>query len=319
VLVRNNIYTGGLSSAAAAFDTYIVQSPIPGVAFYYGQHPAGVIPTITTPLLLNAVRYADAASLFPVGSENDNVTEFRFAGMAIELVSTMNDMTWLGSLLTYKTRIALSITAGQPVAGSLLFSGSMINGMDSILPIQSSNNNTQALVTRSKEGVYAPSYNGQPDWRFMPILENQQTAFAPPLAPDLQPAMFTGGVVGVGDLVSTVIVIPAAATVQNFIVRAWQKVEYKVNTNSVLYPYSHDSPSHDPVALALYRKMAKDCPLAVPAADNANFWQTLLSIVGAGGSALAGILPGPFGLLAGGVGGLASLLSGRLYPNTGYG
>jgi len=318
VLVKNHNFTAQ-TTLGGTRDIYIIQPPTPGVAYFSGSLPAGTVASPANPISFAPVYYPDAPTFLPNNAENQNVTDFRYAGQAIELISTMNDFTWLGMINAYKVQLSIgSYNAYAGVAGGgagqVAVPTLNINGLESILPTTSSI--TQSYTGRSKEGVYMASFNGQPTWDFSQIIAGSSSVLAQGAVADPQPAYFSSGFYGMGDLKTNVIFIPATATPQNFVIRTWAKTEYKVNTSSILYPYAHDSPPTDDVAMCVYRKMAKEMPIAVPSADNGSFWQTLLSMISFGASAVSAFLPGPYKAVAAGVGAVASGINGLAYPST---
>jgi len=78
-------------------------------------------------------------------------------------------------------------------------------------------------------------------------------------------------------------------------------VEYLPRPGNLLAALAHQSPDHDPVALTLYEKFAKEMPIAVPAFENAGFWERFLRVLEAGGS-LISLIPGPVGMIGRAVG-----------------
>ena len=52
--------------------------------------------------------------------------------------------------------------------------------------------------------------------------------------------------------------------------------------------------------MKVYRELINSLPIAVPAADNANFWQRVLSIIRTI-SGVGAMIPGPYGMISSGV------------------
>lgn len=115
-------------------------------------------------------------------------------------------------------------------------------------------------------------------------------------------------ITGWGDLECNVIIFESIQDTK-FTIRTWQTLEAVPNSNSSLvYILAKSSPAADPVALALYRELVNQLPVAVTYFENDTFWKRLLSVVSRIGGALS-VIPGPWGALAGGVGGVSGTIA----------
>jgi hypothetical protein len=295
-------YVGSLPTYTAGNDVYIIQLPVPGVAYFWGQRAAG---STTGTMTLTAVPYNNAGTYFPVATsttgEDLNVTSFRYASNVIEIIPTVNEMTWGGSIQVWKSDIRMveSYVADNTVYSTYKYMGGMAT-------LASSEPNG---VFAFKDGLYAPAYNKDATYDWTPVMvngtwadlnTNQQTANS------VYDALLTwtnpGGLnfVGLGTFEATIIKLPALPASQTAAVRAWSCQEYQVSPLSNMYDFVHASPASDPRALALLKEYVKTIPAGVPWKDNANFWNTFLDWVRKGAK-VASHLPGPVGAIGGGI------------------
>jgi len=124
--------------------------------------------------------------------------------------------------------------------------------------------------------------------------------------------LFTAGIVGgvhtgFGDLETNIIILENTQLTR-FTIRCWQTLEYTPVNTSITYKMAHSSPELDEQALLLYRQMVQELPVAVTYYENASFWKKLMGILGKVGGTLSTLLPGPYGMLAGGLGGLTNTI-----------
>jgi hypothetical protein len=280
-------------------DVYILQLPIPGVAYFYGQRTAGSAGTIT----LSAVCYDDAASLFYPGKETDNVQAFRYASNVIEIIPTVNEMTWGGSIQVWKSRVSAGIGVDSTALGTANPSLAIIDGLGSINSVKASS------VFPFIDGCYVPAFNTESNYSWTPIIPNfpwadlnANIALAVPAGRDAVVTFGTGfpiNYMGVGSFEGTFIKIPAAIVGQTAVIRSWACVEFQVNPLSSLYDYAHMSPMCDPVALMMVKEFHKSLPAGVCWKDNASFWESFL-LWSKRITSVGKLIPGPVGQLMGG-------------------
>jgi hypothetical protein len=308
VIIRRQNQIVNLTSSTT-LDIYIVQMPTPGVVCWIGTLPMGTTISTTNQLVLSPYTIHDFAALFPSNQETTILPAFRYVSNAMELTSLMNEMTWSGMLTAFKPDITLNTQASN-AAGQFL--DNVLGGISNW-----SNNMVQGsgdcFIGTTKAGCYMLATNGQPDWEFTPIVGNAQTSMAVGGPTFPQEFILTNNFVGLGRLQSNVIIVPATTTVQQFVLRTWACIEYKVTIGSTLWEYSRTSAPFDPVALQLYRKMAHVIPIAVPCSGNASFWENLLRSLQSGAAAVANYLPGPIGMVASGISGIAKGVLAQFY------
>jgi hypothetical protein len=260
VLAKRHVFTGVCPMPDATHDMYIVLAPIPGVAYMYGSRLAGT----TGAIALNSVFYYDDLSLFPNNHETDIVTGFRFASNVVEIVPTVNAMTWGGAIEVWKASVELSASQSSATAQTLDIVGLTAIQTDrpqSVLPFN--------------HGCYAPTSCMSNACDFTPVI--MATAYTN-LLTGASGVTFTTSInfTGLGKQETTFIKIPATAAANSALIRTWACVEYQVNQTSLLYEYARISASPDPLAMRLVKQYIQSSACAVPYYDNANFWQNFL-------------------------------------------
>jgi hypothetical protein len=298
-----------LPSYTAGNDVYLMQLPIPGMAFWFAQRAAG---SMSGALSFTPFRYDGATTLFPTTYQTTNAQKFRYASNVIELVPTVNEMSWGGSIQVWKSKIAMT---GEPVLGTA-------SSTVSLVPIMTGWNTLAgaepSVVFPFKDGVYVPAFNTDNDYEWTVIpegftyasLATNQALAADPL--DALVTLNTSGSMlftGLGSFEATIIKLPALPTGQSAVIRCWSCIEYLINPYSILYPFLRNSPQHDVVAMALLKEYRRRIPCGVPFRDNASFWEGFVKWV-RGAGRLASFLPGPIGTIGKGVTELVDLGTG---------
>ena len=279
-LVKKHRYVGSLVNSVANTDTYIVLMPVPGVAYFKFTTVAGVAPTAST--VLTGVAYSDSNTIFGSSTAtNDVVSRFRYISNHIELIPTVNQMNWTGSISAWKITAAFNnrpgSQAGAPTNASDIYT---IGGLEGLV-----NSNVNQWSSPVNLGVYTAAYNSGNGFPFTPIATNFPNATVPF---QLDNADFgqincaaVGSFTGFDNNFETVAIKISGqgANVNNsFIVKTWACVEYQVVSGSLLYEYQTLSP-HDPIALELYRLIILQLPVGVSFIDNESFWKRVLSIM----------------------------------------
>lgn len=285
-------------------DTYFILAPAPGIAYWWVSVAAGTPILETTEFV--GVPYSDLQSLF--GSDTtgkqaaDIITKYRFVSNHFEMVPTTNAMSWTGTVQAFKIMLTTPLAQGA-AAGDLL----------NLTGLQGCNNtNANQYTGPFNLGVYAGAYNQASTFEFQNIIENQ-----PNLPRTLEVANGDFGqlrgapyVPGLDNQFETMCVKVSgvgANTNDTAIIKTWACVEYIINPGSGLYEYTTFSPK-DENAMAIYRKIIQELPVGVCYLDNANFWKRVLDIIRSISGGLS-VLPGPYGLAAGGVNSIASAIN----------
>jgi hypothetical protein len=280
-------------------DVYIVQLPIPGVAYLYGQRAAGNAGAIT----LTQVCYDDASTLFGAGTETNNVEAFRYASNVIEIIPTVNEMTWGGSIQVWKSRVSSVNAVNTTISSGSYSTLYAIDGLGSINSVKASS------VFPFIDGCYVPAFNTESTYQWTPVIANfpwadlnTNISNSAPSARDSIIAFGVGAPInylGIGTFEATFIKIPAAIASQTAVIRSWACVEFQVNPMSIMYDYAHMSPMCDPVALMMVKEFHKSLPAGVCWKDNASFWESFL-LWSKRITNIGKLVPGPVGQLMGG-------------------
>lgn len=279
--------TTSLPSVTDGLPTYIVQLPIPGVAYLYGQILSGN-------LNLTPVYFSDYSTIFPANYETTSVTSFRYAGHAMEVVPTVNAMTWTGSVQIFRGPVTLSLTAISNAATAFV-----VDGLGSMI-----NSGRPDAVHPFNLGCYCASRQVQPDFPFHQI--TPQTVFN-----EVPVSNQAGGVTvampagtsfpGLGSMEAIIFKIPSySATGNAATLRFWAHTEFQVSSASFLYEFAHMSPTHDPLAMKLLKDAFKEMQLCVPYYENDGMWDRVLNFIRRAAS-LAAFIPGPIGEIGYGV------------------
>ncbi|APG76489.1 capsid protein [Hubei unio douglasiae virus 1] len=314
VLTRKDVLTTSLSYGAGQ-DVYILVAPTPGISYWYASVANGASLSGTA---FRPNPYPGYRSLFgDTGLERaNNVTSFRYASTCVGLYPTSNMQQFAGSISVWKFPMELInqiVGVGTPVVGQPCW---VLNGTDNFSGI-GYENYTDSFI----KGMYSQSVCNEPDFEFRPIIE-EIGAIPSGVITATQAGMFCTfatsqpaagqlcGIVGMGtmDCILIKVATPVGAT-NSAVLKTWACVEYRPNTNSALYSYAHDSPAPDLMALAAYREIAKNVPIAVPCSQNEGFWKRVLTIL-RGGLSLTSKIPGPIGMTATGVSGIMDMMTG---------
>lgn len=303
-LVKKHRLIRSFSFNQADTDYYILLLPTPGYAYWTATVAANT--PITALTSFTGVPYSDTASLFSSGgavglSMADIVNKYRFVSNHIELVPTTNQMTWTGSIQAWRLPIAVMDRPGLLTAN-----------LHTVTGLQGTNaTNSDQYSGPFNLGVYTACYNSGAKFDFQNVLENVTSI----------PANVDVGVGDFGRLTSpfgipgldsqfdslVIKISGMGANVSNTaILKTWACVEYQVVPGASLYEYQTFSPC-DPQAIALYRKVINELPVGVAFVDNEGFWRRVLDIIKRVSGTLS-IVPGPYGLAAGGVNSVAQAI-----------
>lgn len=275
-----------LPTPTAATDFYIVLMPTPGVAFWYGTRTINT----TASLTLTPVLYSDSATIFPTAHESEIVNGFRYASNVVEIVPTVNSMSWGGAIEVWKANLLGGLgTVGA--TGTATYNIAGFETLNSLKP---------QSVLPFNHGCYSVTTCCNAENMFTPILSNSPSAdIVCPLSTGTAVTLGGGGnFTGMGCQESVIIRLPYSTASNTAMVRTWACVEYTLSTTSILYDYSHMSPSCDRAALALVRQFIHENPTAIPYYDNDSFWKNFLGWVHRV-SGVIKIVPGITGEIAG--------------------
>jgi hypothetical protein len=282
---------------AANVDYYYLLLPSPGISFWYATVTAGSPITATT--VFTGIGYSDFFTMFGgAGNNADIVTKFRYVSNHFELIPTVNQMNWTGNIQVFRF----------PLDTVMRDAGSDIDTL-TVTGLQCLNSTNSMQYTGSfNMGVYTAAYNTGTKFDFQPIMENRTLIpHSIALGTDFGQLTYVNGIPGIdGQFDSLCIKITGigANTQNSAIFKTWSCVEYQVVPGNLLYEFATMSPT-DAVAMKFYRSIIADLPIGVPFYDNASFWQRILQLIKQISGGLS-ILPGPVGMISGGVNSIAS-------------
>jgi hypothetical protein len=293
---------------SANTDYYFVLAPVPGYAYFYLSVTAGS--TLTNVFTLTGVPYADSSTIFGSNANYDTtadiLSDFRYVSNHIELIPTVNQMQWTGSIQVMRARLSMTVRPNQSTAYPA-------NNIHAVNGLQAINNfgNVQQYTGNFHAGCYSGAYNTDSSFNFCPIVEGLGSIPNSISSLDGDFGQLGGynniplaGIDPHFDSIMIKISGIGSNTLDSMMIKTWSCVEYKVVTGSILYEYQNLSPC-DARALALYRAVIKQLPIAVPYFENEGFWERVLRIIkkmSAGGS----FIPGPIGTVSSGVNAITS-------------
>jgi hypothetical protein len=292
-------------------DTYILQAPVPGFAYFKCEVPIGTDPEVFT-----GVPFPTYETNFGTGTDAANkFSKFRYASLASGIYPTSNMMQFSGSLQVWKVDLNLaenlnSISMTTPAFSDVALVGKRIQGMQGIITLAPRDNFSTSFIN----GAYTFGFDKTEDFEWQDFCSS--TAYAQygnvPASGRRLISPANTRLTGLGNTNSIVYKISTPkAAINTAIFRAWNCIELQPDTNSSLFQFSGVSPPHDPVAMELYHKLKMRFPVAVTCAENGKFWETVLRAI-MEASKLGKLLPGPLGMMSAGVNTIATTL-GDLY------
>lgn len=279
----------------AVRDYYFWLAPIPGVAYLKTNVAAG------TPLIQSTtwtpVYYSDYDNMFGVeehGYDSANkVTKFRFVSNHIEMVPTVNQMEWSGSIQAFKIPATLNVRQLASDSNRDLYS---------IMGLQACNStNSNQYSGPFFNGLYSGCFSSNCDFTFQQVLEGLGPSIPTTVYAETDFTQIISRIPGMDNGFESLIVkISGVTSTKNAaLFKTWSCVEYQVQAGTDLYEYQTESPC-DEAAIAAYKKLISELPVGVCYMDNENFWRRVLNILRGVSGALS-FVPGPYGAVASGV------------------
>jgi hypothetical protein len=290
---------------AALTDIYIIVAPVPGYSYFYTLTPQGVPPTSTA--VFQGVPYSDLASIFAnpntTLSDAQSVLKFRFVSQHFEIVPTTNQTSWTGSITAFK--IQLQATSESTAA---LSNRMTLTGLSGILA-----NNADQYNGPFNLGVYTGAYNRSAAWEFTPTINGMNTIPQTVIAGYDWGSLTYDGIAGHAlpgfdnNMESICIKIAGIGSnpADSCLIKTWACVEYQFSPGTMMYEMQNLHFAEDRMAMELYKYIVQGLPVGVSFIDNANFWQRVLGIIKQVSGGLS-LLPGPYGMMAGGVNAISS-------------
>lgn len=290
----------------AGRDTYIWLCPVPGVAYAVLNKTSGTAPVAADVWVCTP--YPNYTGFYGPDSRTvaDQVTRFRMVSNHLELVPTVNATKWSGAITAFKAKITLSTRTDNATITS--------GGLYTYTGMQAVNaTNANSYSSGVNNGVYVGAYSRDCQFLWNPLFETSGISSLPIVVNPgdftmLSPSGVMTSIPGFDSGFESAIIkiTNDGANANTFIARAYSCVEYQVQPLSVL-AQSTVITAHDPVAIELYKKCIHDLPVAVSYMDNDSFWERVLKTIKLVSSGLM-ILPGAYGMAAGGVNMLAGAM-----------
>jgi len=316
-----NVFSGD-----AVSDTFFAILPTPQVAFWkclsaVGLSNSSVFTGVPFPQQ-QAVRAAESSGSLGTASM------IRVIGLEVEIKSTGPALTTSGVL--YGRKAEMRLAESKQVEVKPILTGTVKVVDDSLVP--------EGLVSNFTGMTVAPHYTGTIRTGYFAVAAHRGPwTFAEPIDLRGSPEVSipnsevspTDGVLTVSStdlsllggsfdwydpgMQGIFIHIPKNVATNQYTLEVIMQLEIKPCSSSFFANLVRPSPTHDPFAIAAYEKLAEVLPHGVTAAQNANFWQHILSLAKTGGF-IFGRVPGPVGLLGSGVESLATGLEALLFP-----
>lgn len=165
-LVRKHRYVSSVN-ITGGLDYYFILAPVPGYAYFIASITAGVAPIAST--AWTGVPYTDFQSMFGTGPtmNNQTVQKFRFVSNHIEIIPTVNQMVWTGSIQAWKLPLSSAVRETP--------TGSGVNDLWGLAGLEGVNTNLSNQYSGPYiMGAYAACYNSNATFEFYPTLANAQ-------------------------------------------------------------------------------------------------------------------------------------------------
>jgi hypothetical protein len=298
-------------------DTYLLQAPVPGYAYFKAEVPIG-----GDPLLFEGVAFPSYETNFGTGTDLENkFSKFRYASLASGIYPTSNMMQFSGSIQVWRIDLNLAESL-KPTTGATptsLNDTSMvvkrIQGLQGVVPLAPRDNYSNSFI----QGAYTFAFDKSQDFTWSDFCASSEytsantsttgdSSFYKRLKSEGLPN--NKRLTGLGNTNTIVYKISTpVGAVNTAIIRFWNCLELQPDTNSALFQFSGVSPPHDPLALEIYHSLKMRFPVAMPCSENSKFWETVLRAIEQA-SKIGMLFPGPAGLISGGVNTIATAIQG---------
>jgi hypothetical protein len=302
--------------APAGFTTIIVATPTVPAAYYTATYAPDVNGNMPASTLLVPVDYIQCETLFPEYYQaspttcvnSRQVTSGRVVSRASELVCATNPLKQDGAIISYKTPLQLVNSPAEGKSPGVLEDTKLaMTGARSLAPDAATSGSYMQFV---REGAYSTVFNrtgGAGEFPFHPIYDNvgEGVTLEAPYQTDgltMDEYLFKSAPCFMDNNFDTMVykILAGATENQSFIIKSWISIEFSTVYGSFLHTLSTYPPARDERAFRLYGEIEQNLPVAVPAKDNPNFWETMLGIIKPV-SGLLSALPGVGGTIAKGV------------------
>lgn len=290
---------------SANTDYYYLIAPIPGYAYFWTSTAAGTLPTATS--VWTGVYNNEYTTLFGFNADTGlNVDKFRYMSQAAELVPTVNEFTWSGSIKAYKMPVSIIPRSNAGTSEMLEYT---VTGLQN-----SATTNTDMYSAPFRDGVYAIATKISADFEWTSVLRDETVLPAtiitsPPV--DWGQLSSAGMIPGCGQHDSIMFKVLGTTANQSMTFRSWAVVEYAAASGQ-FQSETKDGPPEDLCAFKLYSEIAKQLPPGVRYSDNPDFWKRVLGVIQQL-TEYGAFLPGPYGQISVGLNAATRGLQGLLF------
>jgi hypothetical protein len=312
-------------SFPANTDTYIIIAPVPGYAYFTANATTGTVPSDFPGVLFptyttnfgNSTTGDATAGYY--NTNGNNFTDFRYASMAVGLYPSTNYMSFSGSVSVWKadmnimTNTVFAITQTLPTTATAQVDTTRLAGTQSITNVVPRDNYTENFM----KGAFAVAFDQTGNFEWCPFNyrdnygNNSQASVGTPVRRLTSPNPASQPLTGFGNTETIIIKVATGGTAGSAILKVWNCIEFKARTDTNLYQFASLSPPYDPMALDVYSKVKNQLPVAVCCEQNAFSWQRVLDVLKSIGF-LGSHIPGPIGVVSGGIGAISEGLSSLL-------
>jgi len=297
---------------AAGQDTYVLIAPVPGYAYFIGTSATvgGAPPTnwVGVPFPTYETNFGTNGA-----DSNNKFSKFRYASLAAGLYPTSNFMQFSGSIQVW--RVDLNLAENLDLAITVVdtsatqqFVQKRIQGLQGVTTLVPRDNYSESFI----KGAYTFGFDKTQDFEWQDFCSATQYIESIGASSNRLSYDGTRRLTGLGNTNTLVYKVSTpTGAVNTALFRVWNCIELQPDTNSGLFQFSGVSPEHDPIAMELYSNLKMRFPVAVPCVENAKFWESVLRMIRSVSQA-GSYIPGPAGLIAGGVHTIAEAINGMM-------
>lgn len=235
--------------------------------------------------------------------EHLKFSEFRCVSNAVELECMESLLEIKGSITVY--RVPLTISTQLETDSTVL--AARVAGLNQITNAMPAG----SAVFHLKDGMYAVTTDrtGKFEWAQPMVSKRYSKDGNAESVPDMWADTGTN-LLGMGNLDTIIIRVDnTMSTNASIKLRCSSCVSFKANMNTLLQTMAKESPPYDPLGLACYNAVRGKLPVATVRRENADFWERVRKAIRESAKVLQ-FIPGPIGLMAGGVDSIMEGLAG---------
>jgi len=238
------------------------------------------------------------------GDHSDRASHFRTVSNVVDIFNVSSSINAGGTIKVCRFNLERSVELDNATRTEIL----TYNGFPISL-------NRDVYVDNLKYGANSVGVRDSVDFDFTPLIQpgvpvkgGYPEGFTIPMnisTPDGTPASLEGVegkfvTRGIGDNYGRIFQFTAPDHDQTLQIRVNACYEFTPVPNTLLFEVASGSPPYDPAIIWLYKIISSEMPLAVRVSHNPDFWQFVRNIIQRSTGVLSH-LPGPYGMIAGGI------------------